>query len=319
MKKLVAMALSIVLGLGALSACTTPSESNNGQGSNGTNNAGNSNGNSNGDSNGNNNAGSNSSFDASKSISVVTREDGSGTRSAFVELFKVTDADNQDNITKEAITADETDIMMTNVANNPYAIGYCSLGSLNDSIKPLVVDGVQATVANVKNGTYKIQRPFFIATKGDPTGVTKDFIDFILSAEGQAVVEARGFVAIVDNPAPYAGSKPAGRIVIGGSSSVHPLMDKLREAYLKTNPNATIELQMQDSSAGMTGAMNGTFDIGMASRELKESELAELTDFQIALDGIAVIVNNANPLDQISSPMVKDIYNGTATKWNDVK
>lgn len=262
------------------------------------------------------------SFDTSKSIDVVSREDGSGTRGAFIELFgievKGDDGTKKDMTTKEAVIAKQTDVMMTNIAKDQYAIGYISLGSLNDTVKAIQIDGVDATTENVKNGTYPIARPFNIATKGEPTGLAKDFIGFILSAAGQAVA-SKSYIAMIDNAPAYAGDKPSGKIVVAGSSSVTPLMEKLKEAYLEVNPNATIEIQQSDSSAGMTGAMDGTCDIGMASRELKESELAALTPTAIALDGIAVIVHNDNPIANLTKDQVKAIFVGEAGKWSEVQ
>ncbi|MCL2495076.1 MAG: substrate-binding domain-containing protein [Oscillospiraceae bacterium] len=255
-------------------------------------------------------------------ITVVSREDGSGTRGAFIELFgievKNNDGTKKDLTTKEAITADKTDIMMTNIAGDPNAIGYISLGSLNDSIKALEIDGAAASVENVKNGSYSIQRPFNIAVKGEAEGLTKDFIDFILSAQGQEVVEARQYIAIAENAPAFSSSRPSGKIVVAGSSSVTPLMEKLREAYLVINPSAAIEVQLGDTNSGMTMAINGTCDIGMASRALKESELAQLTEIAIALDGIAVIVNNQNAITGLSSEQVKDIFTGAALNWSDI-
>lgn len=262
-----------------------------------------------------------SSFDAAKDISVVSREDGSGTRTAFIELFgiEVKDADGnkKDMTTKEAIIKKDTGVMMTTVAGDKYAIGYISLGSLNDTVKAVQIEGVTASAENVKNGTYPIARPFNIATNGEPGGLAEDFIDFILSADGQAVV-AKSYIAIVDNAPAYSGNKPSGKIVVGGSSSVTPIMEKLKEAYLLINPNATIEIQQSDSSAGMTGAIDGTFDIGMASRGLKDSEKEKLTAIQIALDGIAVIVNKDNPMTNLTKEQVKSIYTGETLKWSGV-
>lgn len=259
-------------------------------------------------------------FDTSKDIVVVSREDGSGTRGAFIELLgieeKGADGSKRDNTTKEAIIAKQTDVMMTTVAGDEYAIGYISLGSLNDTVKAVKIDGAEANAENVKDGSYIVARPFFVATKGDPTGLAKDFLDFILAKEGQEVVS--GSYISVGDAAPYAGSKPAGKIVVAGSSSVTPVMEKLKEAYAKVNPDATIEIQMSDSSAGMTGAIEGTCDIGMASRNLKDSELAELKPTQIAIDGIAVIVNNANTIDNLTPDQVKSIFVGDTTVWNEV-
>lgn len=264
----------------------------------------------------------NNGFDKNQAITVITREEGSGTRGAFVELTGVeekdADGNKVDNTTDEAVVANQTEAVITQVKGDPAAIGYISLGSLNDTVKALQVDGTEATAENVKNGSYKVSRPFNIATKGEASGLAKDFIDFILSKEGQEVVSG-GYIPVNDAAAPFAGTKPEGKIVVGGSSSVMPIMEKLQEAYLKVNPNATIELQQSDSTAGMTGAKDGTYDIGMASRELKDSELADLTPTQIALDGIAVIVNQANDLSDISTDAIKAIYTGDTTTWAEVK
>lgn len=262
-----------------------------------------------------------SGFDSSKPITVVSREDGSGTRGAFIELFDIQQKDDAGNTkdltTDEAIIANKTDVMLTNVAGDEYSIGYVSLGSLNDSVKALDIDGTEATAENIKNGTYKISRPFNIATKAEISDVAQDFIDFILSSEGQEVVSG-DYIAVDDAAAPYAGTKPAGKITVAGSSSVSPLMEKLKEAYLAVNPSAEIEIQTNDSTSGMNGAMEGTCDIGMASRELKDSEAAELTATPIALDGIAVIVNSDNPADAMTSENVKDIFTGTITTWSEI-
>ena len=260
-------------------------------------------------------------FDKGNDISVVSREDGSGTRGAFVELFKIEvktpEGGKKDMTTKEAVIANKTDVMMVNIANDPYAIGYISLGSMNSSIKALDIDGVKASAENVKNGSYKISRPFNIATKGEPSGLAKDFISFILSKEGQAVV-GKSYIAVKENAAPYAGGKMSGKITVAGSSSVSPIMEKLKEAYVAKNPGAVVEVQMSDSTAGMTGAMNGTCDIGMSSRALKDSEKAKLTETAIAHDGIAVIVNNKNPLTNLSNAQVKDIFTGASKTWDQV-
>ena len=230
---------------------------------------------------------------------------------------KGADGTKTDKTTNEAVIANKTDVMLTNVAGDEYGIGYVSLGSLSSSVKAVKVDGVEATAENVKNGTYKVARPFNIATKSDISDVAQDFIDYILSSEGQEIV-SDGYIKINDDAQPYAGSKPAGKIVVAGSSSVSPVMEKLKEAYLKVNTNAEIELQTSDSTAGMTGAMEGTCDIGMASRELKDSESAALTATPIALDGIAVIVNPQNPTDDMSTEDIKDIFTGTKTMWSEI-
>lgn len=261
-------------------------------------------------------------FDSNSEITVVSREDGSGTRGAFIELFgieeKGADGTKKDNTTKDAIIANKTDVMMTNVSGDEYAIGYISLGSLSDKVKALKVDGVEATPQNVKNGTYKIARPFNIATKAEVSSLAKDFISFILSSEGQEVV-SKSYISIDDNAPAFNSSMESGKIVVSGSSSVSPVMEKLKEAYLEINTNAQIEIQTSDSTAGMTNAIEGTCDIGMASRELKDSEAQVLTATSIALDGIAVIVNNDNPTDEITSEAVKAVFTGKTTSWSDVK
>lgn len=255
-------------------------------------------------------------------ITVVSREDGSGTRGAFIELFgieaKGEDGTKKDMTTKEAVIANKTDVMMGNVAGDPAAIGYTSLGSLNDTVKALSIDGAAASAENVKNGTYSIARPFNIATNGEATGLAKDFIDFILSAEGQQVVSG-SYIAIDANAPAYAGTKPSGKISVAGSSSVTPVMEKLKEAYLAINSGAEIEIQMTDSTAGMTAAMEGVCDIGMASRELKPAEAEKLTGISIALDGIAVIVSPENPIDGMTSAQVQSIFTGETTSWDNVK
>jgi len=260
-------------------------------------------------------------FVLSSEIVVVTREEGSGTRGAFVELTgieeKGEDGTKTDRTTKEAITQMKTDTVLTSVAGEKYAIGYVSTGSLNDTVKVLKIDGIEPTTENIKAGDYKIARPFNIATKGEISELAQDFIEFIMSKEGQEVV-AESYISIDDNAAPYNGTKPSGKIVVAGSSSVTPVMEKLREAYLEINPNATIEVQQSDSTAGMQAVIDGTADIGMASRELKVSEKAELNDLAIAIDGIAVIVNTANPIDDLSIEDVKNIYIGDILTWSEI-
>ena len=261
-------------------------------------------------------------FNANSNITVVSREEGSGTRGAFIELFGVEqkDADGKkvDKTIGSADIANSTAIVLTTVSGNKNAIGYVSLGSLNDTVKALKIDGVAATAANVKNGTYKIARPFNIATKDNLSEVAQDFVKFILSTEGQAVVSDRGYIPLSGTSA-YSGTKPSGKVVVAGSSSVTPVMEKLKEAYLKINTNATIEIQQSDSTTGVNSAIEGICDIGMASRELKDSELEKgITGTVIAMDGIAVIVNKDNTTDSLSVEQVKKIYIGEAAKWSDV-
>ena len=252
----------------------------------------------------------------SGAIHVVSREDGSGTRGAFVELTGVED-DNGDNTTVEAEIANRTDAVLTTVAGNEAAIGYVSLGSLNDTVKAVTVDGVEATVDNVKSGTYTLSRPFNIATKGEPTGVAADFINFIMSADGQAIV-GEDYITVNDEAEAFTTDGSSGQITVGGSSSVSPVMEQLIEAYEAVNPNAKIELQTSDSTSGMTGAMDGTFAIGMASRELHDDEAGQLTAQAIAMDGIAVIVNPANTVDNLTMDQIRSIYVGETTDWSEV-
>ena len=257
-------------------------------------------------------------------ISVLTREEGSGTRGAFIELLgieeKNADGKKVDKTIDTAETTNPTSVMITTVQGNKAAIGYISLGSLDKSkVKALKVDGAEASTDNVKNGEYKVSRPFNIATKGDTTGVASDFIKFILSADGQAVVEKNGYIS-EGNTGAYKASGQKGKITIGGSSSVTPVMEKLKEAYVKVNPDVTIDVQQNDSSSGMKGAIDGIYDIGMASRDVKDSEKeAGLNSIKIALDGIAVIVNKDNTLDSITSEQIKNIYTGSLTKWSEIK
>lgn len=257
-------------------------------------------------------------------ISVLTREEGSGTRGAFIELLgieeKNADGKKVDKTIDTAETTNSTSVMITTVQGNKAAIGYISLGSLDKSkVKALKVDGAEASTDNVKNGEYKVSRPFNIATKGDTTGVASDFIKFILSADGQAVVEKNGYIS-EGNTGAYKASGQKGKITIGGSSSVTPVMEKLKEAYVKVNPDVTIDVQQNDSSSGMKGAIDGIYDIGMASRDVKDSEKeAGLNSIKIALDGIAVIVNKDNTLDSITGEQIKNIYTGSLTKWSEIK
>lgn len=259
-------------------------------------------------------------FDKSKGISVVSREEGSGTRDAFVELtgVLVKDGDNKsDNTISSAVTVNGTEAVITNVKGNDAAIGYISLGSLNDSVKGVKIDGVEVTADNVKSGDYKISRPFNIAYKDGLSDVAQDFVDYILSSDGQAVITEEGYVQVSENGV-YAGKKPSGKIVAAGSSSVSPVMEKLAEAYKAVNTNAEIEIQTSDSSAGMQSATEGTCDIGMASRELRDEEKTALKATTIAKDGIAVIVNNNNTVEDLKLDQVKAIYTGETTVWSDV-
>ena len=262
-------------------------------------------------------------FNNKKSISVLSREDGSGTRGAFIELFGIEKKDANgkkvDYTTEEAAITNSTAVMLTSVAGDGYAIGYVSLGSLNDSVKAVKIDGADATVANINNGSYKISRPFNIAVKEGLSPVALDFVNFIVSDEGQKVIAANKYIKLQNTKA-YTSSKANGKVVVAGSSSVSPVMEKLIEAYKGVNPNAKLELQTSDSTTGVTNAINGACDIGMASRALKDSEKAKgVKEITIAIDGIAVIVNKVNPVENMTKVQVEQIFTGNITKWSDVK
>ncbi len=255
-------------------------------------------------------------FDTTQAITVITREEGSGTRSAFVELTGVED-DSGDRTTQGAATQNSTNGVMTTVANDETAIGYISLGSLDDSVKAVSVGGVAASADTVKDGTYTLSRPFNIVTNGEATDpVAVDFIGFCMGADGQALATEEGYIG-TDGAAAFTSTQPSGNITVGGSSSVSPLMEKLIEAYGEVNPNATIELMTTDSTTGVTGALDGTYTIGMASRELSEDEQAQgATATVLALDGIAVVVNPANPVSDMTTEQICSIYLGETTTWD---
>ena len=260
---------------------------------------------------------------ASGDITICSREDGSGTRGAFIELFgieeKDADGNKVDNTTEAAKITNSTSVMLSTVAQDVNAIGYVSLGSLDDSVTAVKIDGAEATAESIESGDYKVVRPFNIATKDDVSEAAQDFITYIMSADGQQIIEDNGYIAVGDKPA-YEAADVEGKVVVAGSSSVTPVMEKLLEAYQKVNTGAKIELQESDSTTGMTAAIDGTCDIGMASRELKDSEKsAGLTNQVIALDGIAVIVNNKNSASNITSEQVKAIFTGETTDWSNVK
>ncbi len=253
-------------------------------------------------------------------ISVISREDGSGTRSAFVELLGIVDADDNDATYPAAEITNSTSVMMTTVAGNKYAIGYVSLGSLNDSVKSISVDGTACSVENIKNGSYAVARPFNIATKDDLSPVAQDFVSFLLSQEGQNIINDKGYIAIDDSAPAYTGSGLSGKITLGGSTSVAPVMEVLAAAYQVHNPDVEIEIQQTGSGAGMTAAIEGVVDIGMASRAVKDSEKEQgLTETTIAMDGIAVIVNLENAVTGLSSEQIQKIYLGEVTDWADVQ
>ena len=252
-------------------------------------------------------------------ISVISREDGSGTRGAFIELFGIEQKNSAgkkvDYTTDEATITNSTAVMLTSVASDKYAIGYVSLGSLNNSVMALKIDGADATVANIKNGSYKISRPFNIAVKDNLSAAAQDFVNYIMSSDGQKVIEANKYIKVSD--ASFKSTQAGGKVVVAGSSSVSPVMEKLIESYKAVNPNAKIELQTSDSTTGVTNAASGTCDIGMASRALKDSEKAKgLKEITIAIDGIAVIVNKENEMNDAAKDFIRDIYVGKITKWN---
>lgn len=255
-------------------------------------------------------------------IDVISREDGSGTRGAFIELFGVEQKDASgekvDYTTDDAEITNSTEVMITSVAGDKQAIGYISLGSLNDSVKALKIDGAAATVDDIKDGSYKIARPFNIVTTGEVSDVAQDFINFIFSEEGQEVVEDNGYIS-QGNQGAYTASGKSGKVTVAGSSSVTPVMEKLAEAYKALNSDVTVEVQQSDSTTGVTSSIEGVCDIGMASRELKDEETAKGAQGQvIAMDGIAVVVNNDNPVDDLTSEQVKDIYVGDTTDWSEL-
>ena len=264
------------------------------------------------------------SSDFSGNISVLSREDGSGTRGAFIELFGIevkNDAgEKEDMTTVDATITNNTEVMMSTVAGNEYAIGYCSLGSLNDTVKAVKIDGAEASVDTVKDGSYKIVRPFNIVTKDKLSKQAQDFENYIMSADGQKIIQDNGYIKADEKAPAYKSNGAKGKVVVGGSSSVTPVMEKLKEAYAKANKDVTVEVQQSDSTTGVTNAIEGTCDIGMASRDLADSEAKKgVKATVIAKDGIAVIVNKDSKVDELTSAQVKDIYTGKTTKWADIK
>ena len=259
---------------------------------------------------------------ANGAISVITREDGSGTRGAFIELFGIeskNDAGEKvDNTTEDAEITNSTSVMMTTIAGNKGAIGYVSLGSLDDSVKAVKVDGVEATPENVSNSSYSISRPFNIVTKTDGiSDAAQDFINFIMSDDGQAVVEDADYIPVSSGT--YEAADVSGKVTVAGSSSVTPVMTKLKEAYEKINTNVTVDVQQSDSTTGVTSAVQGICDIGMASRELKDSETSQGVEATvIAMDGIAVIVNKENTIEDLTLDQIRQIYVGEVTSWDEL-
>lgn len=253
----------------------------------------------------------------SSAITVVSREDGSGTRGAFTELLEIA-VDDTDNTIATAEVTNSTSVMMTTVAGDENAIGYISLGSLDDSVKAIKVEGVEPTVDNVKSGDYKVARPFEICIPKEGTSeVAQDFIDFILSDDGQAVIDEEGYIS-VESGKTYTASDKEGKVTLAGSTSVSPVMEKLTEKYKELNPNVTFEIQQTGSSAGIESATEGACDIGMSSRELKEEELQNLEEIQIAMDGICVIVNPASIVENLTAEQIRQIYVGEITDWSEL-
>lgn len=252
-------------------------------------------------------------------IYPISREMGSGTRGAFVDIFDVKQETGKkiDATSKKAEVTNSTGVMITTVANSKNAIGYISLGALNDEVKALKIDGVAPSVANINNKSYTIFRPFNVVTK-TKTPLAEDFLSYVSSQNALAIIEKAGYIAVSKNA--FSSKKPKGKLVIAGSSSVTPLMEKLKEAYEKINPNSNLEILQSDSTTGVTSTIEGIADIGMVSREVKQSELKKGLKAQVlALDGLAVIVHKSNKLDSISKENVKKIFMGEVTDWDEVR
>ena len=257
-------------------------------------------------------------FAAEGTITVMSREDGSGTRGAFVELTGV-EQDDVDMTTVDAVITNSTAVMLTSVAGDPAAIGYVSMGSLNETVKAVSVDGNAATVEGIKDGSYTLARPFVVTTYGEVGEIAQDLLNYIMSAEGQAIINEEGYIAINDAAEAYTAAGVSGEITVGGSSSVTPVMEKLAEAYMALNPDVTIIVQQSDSTTGVTGTIEGTVDLGMASRALKaEEEEQGVVGTTIAMDGIAVIVNLENDTENLTTEQIMNIYTGAITDWSEL-
>ena len=259
---------------------------------------------------------------SSDKITVISHEDGSGTRGAFIELTGIEEKDSNgnktDNTKKDALICKSTDVVLTQVSGDKNAIGYISFGSLNDTVKALKVEGVEPSTATIESGDYKIVRPFNIAVKDGLSDAAQDFENYILSSEGQDIIEKAGYIKIDKSAAAYSSNNASGKVVVSGSSSVTPVMEKLAEAYQKANTNVTVDVQQSDSSTGIKDAINGTSDIGMASRDISDDELSQgIKSVTIAQDAIAVIVNKDNAVDDITMDEIKAIYTGSKTTWSD--
>ena len=257
-------------------------------------------------------------FAAEGTITVMSREDGSGTRGAFVELTGV-EQDDVDMTTVDAVITNSTAVMLTSVAGDPAAIGYVSMGSLNETVKAVSVDGNAATVEGIKDGSYTLARPFVVTTYGEVGEIAQDLLNYIMSAEGQAIINEEGYIAIDDAAEAYTAAGVSGEITVGGSSSVTPVMEKLAEAYMALNPDVTVVVQQSDSTTGVTGTIEGTVDLGMASRALKaEEEEQGVVGTTIAMDGIAVIVNLENDTEDLTTEQIMNIYTGAITDWSEL-
>ncbi|HJB17421.1 MAG TPA: substrate-binding domain-containing protein [Candidatus Blautia excrementipullorum] len=259
---------------------------------------------------------------ASGTINVISREDGSGTRGAFIELFGIEeeqDGEKVDMTTTDASITNSTSVMMTTVAGDENAIGYISLGSLNDTVKAVKIDGAEASAETVADGTYKVSRPFNIVTGEEVSDAAQDFINYIMSSDGQQIVEDNGYIKADAEAEAYAAGEAEGKVVVAGSSSVSPVMEKLKEGYEAAQDKVTVEVQQSDSTTGITSVADGICDIGMASRELNDDETAQgLTPTVIATDGIAVIVNTTNEIEDLTTDQVKSIFTGETTEWEDL-
>ena len=257
-------------------------------------------------------------FAAEGTITVMSREDGSGTRGAFVELTGV-EQDDVDMTTVDAVITNSTAVMLTSVSGDPNAIGYVSMGSLNETVKAVSVDGNAATVEGIKDGSYTLARPFVVTTYGEVGEIAQDLLNYIMSAEGQAIINEEGYIAINDAAEAYTAAGVSGEITVGGSSSVTPVMEKLAEAYMALNPDVTVVVQQSDSTTGVTGTIEGTVDLGMASRALKaEEEEQGVVGTTIAMDGIAVIVNLENDTENLTTEQIMNIYTGAITDWSEL-
>lgn len=252
------------------------------------------------------------------SITVISREEGSGTRDAFVELMGIVDENDNDITIQTAEITNSTSVMTSTVAGNKSAIGYVSLGSLSEEVKALQLDGVAPSTQTVKSGEYKLQRPFNIAyINGSLSDTAKDFVSYIMSTDGAKIIDGEGYIS-TDTQTTYKASGKKGTVTLAGSTSVAPLMNVLADQYKALNPDVKIEIQESGSSAGIQSAIEGAVDIAMSSRDLKDDEAKTLQATQIALDGIAVIANKENSVTNITSQQVKQVYTGEITSWSEI-